>query len=380
MVVALGRVEKRSCEAWLEDEALRHEVVMDEVSRRKDDHLSLAIAGDVGFRRTTTLLECVRFVHDALPEMSFHEIDVGSWLFGKRLGAPLLIAAMTGGSARAEAINRKLAHIAEERGYAFGLGSQRAMLRDRAQLRTYQVRDVAPSVPLLANVGLVQARDASSAELMDLVSSVEADALCVHLNPAMELIQAEGDRDFRGGTETLERLSTELTVPVVAKETGCGLSREVGKRLRAAKIRHVDVSGAGGTSWVGVETERAESDRRLLGETFREWGIPTAASVVELAGLGFETLIATGGIQSGLDVAKCLALGASAAGIARPVLKALDEGGERGAGALLERVEAELRIAMLLSGARTVEALRRAPRLISGDLALWVSRHATAST
>jgi len=345
---------------------------MSDITQRKADHLDLTTRGDVGFRRNSTLLEYVELVHDALPELSFPELDTGLELFGKKLRAPLLIAAMTGGHERAESINRELASIAEERGIAFGLGSQRAMLTRPHTRTSYKIRGEAPNALVLGNLGIVQATAMGTAEIAELVGEVGADALCVHLNPAMELVQDDGDRDFRRGLETLSRLLEELDVPVIAKETGCGLSPSVGRRLRALGVRHVDVSGAGGTSWVAVETERASPRRRGIGETFREWGIPTAASVAFMARSGFDTIFATGGIQSGLDAAKSIALGATAAGIARPTLKALDAGGRAGAVDFLSRVEEELRVAMLLVGAGTLPALARAPRVVLGPLKEWL--------
>lgn len=345
---------------------------MSDIAQRKTDHLDLAARADVGFKRTTTLFECVRLVHDALPELDFEALDTGVQLFGKRLRAPLVIAAMTGGTERAGNINRELASIAEEKGYAFGLGSQRAMHKRAEAAPTYRVRDVAPSALVLGNVGIVQAGAMSSDELAALCSAVSADALCIHLNPAMELVQADGDRDFRAGEATLSRLIGDLPVPVLVKETGCGLSAGVTRRLYGLGIRHVDVSGAGGTSWVAVETHRATPERRRLGETFWEWGIPTAASVALAARQPFETIVATGGVATGLDVAKAIALGATVAGIARPVLRALEEGGRQAALQLLEQVELELKMAMLLVGARDLAALRRAPRMVSGELAAWI--------
>ncbi len=346
--------------------------LVSDIGRRKADHLDLAVRGDVGFRSTTTLFECVRLVHDALPELAFDELDTSCTVLGKRLRAPIIIAAMTGGTERAEGINRELARVAEERGYGFGLGSQRAMHRDAARASTYRVREPAPTTLVLGNVGVVQAASMKTSEVESLLSDVGADALCVHLNPAMELIQSDGDRDFRGALAAVERLVNELSVPVVVKETGCGLSSRVAKRLAAAGVRHLDVSGAGGTSWVAVETHRAAEDRRGVGETFWDWGIPTAASVALVAGVGFRTVVATGGIKTGLDVAKAIALGAHVAGIARPALQALEEGGREGATAFLGRVELELRTTMLLVGARDLRALRDCPRLIVGDLAQWM--------
>lgn len=349
------------------------EPTAENLARRKSDHLDLAIRGDVGFRRTTTLLECVRFVHDALPDCAVSDLDTSVHVLGKTLRAPLLIAGMTGGNERARDINRSLAEVAEERGCALGLGSQRAMHKDPSVTKSYQVRDVAPNVLLLGNIGVVQAARMSNQEVEDLVGAVGADALCVHLNPAMELIQSDGDRDFRGGTETLARLAEALSVPVIAKETGCGLSRSVGQRLRKAGVRHVDVSGAGGTSWVAVETRRADAPGQALGEVLWDWGIPTAASVAQVAEVGFETVFATGGIKTGLDIARAIALGATVGGIARPVLQALDQGGIAGARAHLEAVEAQLRATLLLTGSRSVADLRRCPRIVVGELRDWIA-------
>jgi isopentenyl-diphosphate delta-isomerase len=346
---------------------------MTDIGARKVDHLDLATRGDVGFRSTTTLLECVKLVHDAVPELAYDEIDASLTLFGKRLTAPILIAAMTGGTERARRINRELAAIAEERGYAFGLGSQRALHKDPGSLPTYDVRDVAPQALVFGNIGVVQATASSSAELRELIDSVGADALCVHLNPAMELVQPSGDRDFRGGLDAIARLVAELGRPVIVKETGCGIGPNAAMKLRAAGAAHVDVSGAGGTSWVAVETARAEGLAKSVGETFRDWGVPTAASVVFSARAGFETIFATGGVSTGLQVAQAIALGASAAGIARASLQALENGGRDAALAFFDRVEAELRTAMLLVGARNLSELARAPRLLVGELPLWLS-------
>jgi isopentenyl-diphosphate delta-isomerase len=350
------------------------------ISDRKADHIELCAEGEVGFRRTSTLFECVRLVHDALPDAKLSAIDTSLTLLGKRLSAPIIISAMTGGTDQAAHINRELASIAEERGYGFGVGSQRAMHQRPATAPSYRVRDVAPTALVLGNVGVVQARSMTTSEVRVLLEDIGADALCVHLNPAMELIQPGGDRDFSHGLETIGRLVDGVGVPVVVKETGCGISPQVGKRLRDVGVEHVDVSGAGGTSWVGVETLRAQAAgderSRALGDALWDWGIPTAASVALLAPLGFETLVATGGMSTGLDVARSIALGASAAGIARPVLKALLSGegaaGRAAAVGLLDAAESELRAVMLLTGSRTLAALRRAPRVISGELRLWL--------
>jgi isopentenyl-diphosphate delta-isomerase len=343
-----------------------------EIAERKADHIDLCATGDVGFKAKTTLFECVELIHDALPELSLEEIDTHATLLGKKLRVPLFVAAMTGGTAKARQINRELARIAEERGYGFGLGSQRAMLR-KDKDDTYAVRDVAPTTLILGNIGAVQAKELSTDAVADLAGRVGADAMCVHLNPAMEIVQPGGDRYFAGALGAIERLVDELKLPVVAKETGCGIGPRTAKRLSRAGVRHVDVSGAGGTSWVAVETERAVGEARTLGQSLRDWGVPTAASIMitKRTRPRFDTIIATGGVSSGLDVAKAITLGAHAAGIARPVLQAFVAGGREGAIRFLDQIEAELRAVMLLVGAGSIRSLRKTTTLLRGDLPRW---------
>ena len=342
------------------------------IGARKADHLDLCEGDEVGFRSSTSLLECVKLLHQSLPELSADEVSTDIDLLGRQLHAPLLIAAMTGGHERAATINRSLARIAQERGLGFGLGSQRAMQRNPDMAWTYRVREWAPNVLLLGNIGVVQARETKTRELEKLVHDVGADALCVHLNPAMELIQSDGDRDFRGCVHTLERLCNELPFPVIPKETGHGLSPQTIEKLVKAGVRYVDTSGAGGTSWVGVETLRAEGVRRSTGTGLWDWGIPTAPSIHYAARASLAT-IATGGVRSGLDIARAIALGARAGGIARPVLQMLARAGEDGVRRYLDEVVHELRSVMLLTGTRTVEGLRHAPRVITGELETWLA-------
>jgi isopentenyl-diphosphate delta-isomerase len=238
---------------------------------------------------------------------------------------------------------------------------------------TYEVRSIAPRALVLGNIGAVQARVSGRAALEDLVGRVGADALCVHLNPAMEIVQPGGDRDFGGIVETLGELAGALSVPVIAKETGCGIGPAAARKIAGAGVRHLDVSGAGGTSWVAVEMLRAEGDAKQLGVMLRDWGVPTAASVVVAAAVKprFRTIIATGGVTSGVDIAKAIALGASAGGIARPVLQALTEGGPQGAKAFLHRVRREIASVMLLVGAKNVRGLREADAIFGDRLERW---------
>lgn len=338
---------------------------------RKRSHLDLCLSEEVEYRGKTTLFEEVDLIHNSLPELALADVDLSVEFLGKRLRAPFLITGMTGGTEDAFAVNRDLAAVAERCGIGFGLGSQRVMQRDPDTAWTFAVREFAPTTLLLANIGLNQAGEQSTAQVRDLVASVGANALCVHLNPAQELIQPEGDRSFRGGSATLRRLCGELAVPVVAKETGCGISRAVGDALCEAGVRHLDVSGAGGTSWVRVETLRGDAHSRRLGELFSGWGIPTAASLTMLRGTGLE-LIASGGLRTGLEMAKAIALGARLCGAALPIYRAYREGGTEAAVDLIHDLMEGLRTAMLLTGSRTLADLSQQPVVLGDRLKAWI--------
>lgn len=342
-----------------------------DISQRKKDHLALCAGPNVAFRDKSTLLEEVELIHCALPEMHADEVDSTTTLLGKTLSAPVIVAAMTGGTDVAAKVNQDIARAADELGLGFGVGSQRAMFERPQTAWTFQVREAAPNVLLLGNLGMVQARVMSTAEIEDLCGQIGADALCIHLNPAMEIVQPGGDRDFSGGLEVLARLVEELSIPIVAKETGCGLSRAMGELIVKAGVRTVDTSGAGGTSWVAVEEHRAvDPDWKAVAGELWDWGIPTGASVLQLQGLGLD-IVATGGVRTGLDAARAVALGATAAGMAAQVLKAHKAGGYEGAKQFLQRVIMTVRSAMLLTGCRTVEEFRHAPKILGPRLAAW---------
>lgn len=338
---------------------------------RKASHLSLCAEGDVE-HRSGTLLDDVHLLHDALPELSLADVDPSVELLGRRLAAPFVISGMTGGTAEAGELNRDLAHAAQKRGFGLGVGSQRIMLASREAAASFRVRDVAPDVLLLANLGAVQAREIGPDGAGELVAAIGADALCIHLNAAQELVQDDGDRSFRGCLEAIAGLVRALPVPVVVKETGCGLSPGACARLFAAGVHTVDVSGAGGTSWTAVESLRGSDRQRWLGAILREWGIPTAASLVYAREAGLRA-IASGGVRGALDAARALALGADAAGLALPFLRAFEDarrpGVERLCGALVEGLCA----AMLLCGARDVASLARAPRVLGPGLRGWLA-------
>ena len=332
---------------------------------RKEQHVRLAVGRDVRFRDKTTGLEHWSFVHNALPELSLEEIDTSAPFLGRTLRLPFMVSSMTGGYAGALAINRSLARVCQEAGIALGVGSQRQALENASYHRTFSVvREAAPDIPVVGNLGAAEvARLASADPARRLVELVGADAFAVHLNPLQELLQPEGTPDFRGVLRGIAMLVRELPVPVIVKEVGTGISPEVARRLLDAGVRIIDVAGAGGTSWAGVEALR--SPDRPFAERFWDWGIPTAEAVESVARLRHApeefTLIASGGIASGLDAAKCLALGADLAASARPMLQALTRGGEQGLRRCLQGWEAELRAVMFLTGSRTTAELRRAP-------------------
>ncbi|MCX5793991.1 MAG: type 2 isopentenyl-diphosphate Delta-isomerase [Elusimicrobia bacterium] len=338
---------------------------------RKADHLRICTEMDVEFRRQSTWLEHIRLVHAALAEVSFDEISTETRFMGRPLRAPLMITAISGGLQAAQALNRDLAKVAQQLGIAFGLGSQRPMLEDPGLIGSYALRRFAPDIPILGNIGLQQAAAADPSDVERLVASIQADGLAIHLNPAQELSQSEGDKRFIGGLKTLRSLTRRMPGKIMVKETGCGISREVARRLKAAGVRTLDVAGAGGTSWPRVENLRKGVDPAQR-SWLDDWGIPTAASLWETSPLGFE-LVASGGIRDGLDAAKCLVLGADVVGLALPVLRAYRRGGYGGALACLQDVIAELKAVMLLVGARDIPALKRHKPVITGQLREWIN-------
>ena len=330
-------------------------------ARRKDSHLAIVAEQDVEAGLVQRAWERWTLPHLALPEGRPEDMDLATELLGKSLRGPLIIAGMTGGSPRAGAVNRRLARTAQELGLAMGLGSQRVLLEQEGLAETFQVRDVAPDILLLANIGAIQlSLGVSVDDCCRLVETVQADALALHLNPIQEMVQPEGDRDWRDLRPRIEELIARIGVPVVIKEVGFGISAEMAVIARDMGASAIDVGGGGGTSWARIEGLRAEdTERRAMGESFRRWGISTGEAVLECrAALGPDfPIIATGGVRNGVDVARALALGADLAGMALPFFRAADES-EGAAEALGRRVLEELRIAMLCSGAGSLAGLR----------------------
>lgn len=288
---------------------------------RKADHIRICLEEDVQFQQTTNGLEKYRFSHCCLPELDRNEIDLSTNFIEKKLGAPLLISSMTGGTPEAGMINHRLAEVAQHYKFAMGVGSQRIAVEKPSVAETFAVRKYAPDVLLFANLGAVQLNyDYGLEECLRVIDILEADALILHLNPLQECIQPKGDTNFRGLLDKIAILCNKITVPVIAKEVGNGISATMAEKLIAAGIKAIDVAGAGGTSWAKVESERAENPlQRRLGRTFADWGFPTAECITSIRAVAPTIpLIASGGLRHGLDVAKALALGADIAGLAMP--------------------------------------------------------------
>jgi isopentenyl-diphosphate delta-isomerase len=334
-------------------------------TKRKEDHLHIALNEAVEFEEVTTGLDNYRFIHQALPEVDLASIDLSVPLFEKTLNAPLIISSMVGGIEAAREINRNLAQAAQATGVAMGVGSQRPAIESTTVAQTYQVRDIAPDILLFANLGAIQLNYGYGvAECRRAVEMIGADALILHLNPLQEALQRDGNTHFAGLLAKIEQVCHQLQVPVIVKEVGWGISEMTAQKLAEAGVAGIDVAGAGGTSWSEVERYRAHTETgNNIAATFTSWGIPTAESI-ERARRGAPglTLIASGGLRNGLDVAKTIALGAHAAGIAAPLLEAASISAEAVILALQEVIEV-LRISMFCIGAATLKELKDSPFL-----------------
>ncbi len=335
--------------------------------RRKLDHLRICLDRQV--ETGDPLLDEVFLVPDALPALRLEDVDTSQTFLGKRLELPLVIAAMTGGCEEAAAINLALASAAARHGIAFGVGSQRAMIEDPGLTRTFQVRSEAPDVLLLGNIGITALKRYPLQAVHAAVRAIEADALCVHLNAAQELFQTEGERDFSDCAGRLSELCATSAYPVIAKEVGCGVDRACAERLKRCGVSAIDVGGAGGTNWILVDAVRSGRDPG----PFQDWGIPTAASILEASAAGLP-LIATGGIRNGLHMAKALALGADLCGIALPFLRILRRQGPDGVERYLADLKQQFRQALFLTGARTVGEFKAKRPLLGPKLRNWTER------
>jgi len=348
-----------------------------ETRKRKADHIKISLNQDVQARKTTTGFEEIHFIHKALPEINKQKIDLSTTVFNHKFAAPLIVGAITGGTPEATKINATIAEAVEELGLGMGVGSQRAAIEDKKLEKTFAVaRKKAPTAFLIANIGGVQLVNGyGPKEVKKAIEMIEADAIAIHLNPLQEAVQPEGQTNFRGILKKIGEIAKELDKPVIVKETGAGIAAEEAKKLEAAGVKGIDVSGAGGTSFAAVEYYRAKRRgnrfQSRLGDVFWDWGVPTAISVVEVSQTVSIPVIASGGVCDGVDMAKALALGASLTSLSRPVLRAAVKSVKETKDALSLLIE-ELRNVMFLVGACSVQTLREIPLVITGKTAEWL--------
>jgi isopentenyl-diphosphate delta-isomerase len=337
------------------------------IGSRKSDHIRINLEEDVRSGLKTGL-ERYRFIHRALPELNLEAVDLSQELFGRRLNAPLLISSMTGGTDLAKSINRTLAEAAQQTRIAMGVGSQRAAIEHPELAGTFQVRDLAPDVLLLANLGAVQLNYGFGVEqCRQAVEMIEADALILHFNALQEAVQPEGDTHFAGLAKKIEQVCRSLPVPVIAKEVGWGFSEQDVRLLVEAGVAAIDVAGAGGTSWSQVEMHRAKTESQIrLAAAFLDWGIPTSEAIMNVCRAAPQTtIIASGGLRSGVDITKCIALGARLGGMAGPFLKAAARSPEETV-RTIEELCREIQVCMFAAGIPDLETLRQT-RLIQQD-------------
>mgnify|MGYP001052298481 CR=1 FL=1 len=327
--------------------------------QRKTDHIRINLQENVDFEHISTGFELYRFVHCAMPNINFEDIDTSVTLLGKRLAAPLIISSMTGGTSEARAINQRLAEAAQHAGVGMGLGSQRAAIDGDSLTDTYQVRHIAPDILLLANLGAVQLNYGYGPdECRRAVEMVEADALILHLNPLQEALQPEGNTHFAGLLSKIESVCRALEVPIIVKEVGWGISEQLARHLASVGVAAIDVAGAGGSSWSQVEMYRARDNvQRQVAAAFGNWGIPTAESLLmTLRGAPDLLAIASGGIRDGIQIAKAIALGAAACGVAGPFLQAASES-TAAVTELIAVLVNQLRVAMFAAGIIDITSL-----------------------
>jgi isopentenyl-diphosphate delta-isomerase len=335
---------------------------MTEIERRKRDHLDIVLSGTASHSAPAGFDEFT-FLHNALPEIDLASIDLTTRFMGRSLRVPFLASSMTGGPVESVTINRALAEAAQQCGFAMGVGSQRiALTTNESHGLDRDLRRIAPDIPIFGNLGAVQlVHGMGIDEARRAVEAIEADALILHLNPLQEALQAGGDTNFKGVASAIEKLARSLSVPIIAKEVGSGISVHVARRLVGLGVAAIDIAGAGGTSWAAVEGKRSTNTQgQALGEIFRDWGIPTARGLAELrAAFPDLPLIASGGIRHGLDGAKAIRLGADLVGQAGALLSAATQGTE----AVIDHVTAwanALRIACFATGSADLAALKQA--------------------
>ena len=345
----------------------------EKTEKRKADHIKICLEKKSQARKATAGFEDIRLIHRALPEVDKQKISLLTAFLGKKFSAPIIVGAMTGGTEEATQINASIAQAVEKLGLGMGVGSQRAAIEDQKLEKTYAIaRKKAPNAFLIANIGGVQlVHGYGIKEVKKVVEMIDADAVAVHLNALQEAVQPEGQTNFKGVLAKIGEIAGELDKPVIVKETGSGMSAEDAKALESAGVKAIDVGGVGGTSFAAVEYYRSKSETSFLGEVFWDWGIPTAVSLIETTQATKLPVIASGGVRSGIDIAKALALNACLASISQPVLQAAVKGSEETEKLLLCVIE-ELRNVMFLVGAEKVDSLAKVPLVVTGKTAEWL--------
>lgn len=340
-----------------------------ETTSRKQSHVELVASAQVSHRTISSGLERIHFVHNALPEIALSDINTSTEFLGKHLDAPILISSMTGGYEDAERINGALARLSAKYGAAMAVGSMRQAIENKNFHNSFKIaRKENPAGLIFANIGAAEVaklvREGKSAQIKKLVRLIEADALIIHLNPLQELMQPEGNPDFKGVLAGIEHCAKTFGIPIIAKEVGAGISKDTARRLVETGVRVIDVAGAGGTSWAGVEILRQKKKDRAKLDPFWDWGIPTVDALLQVRDLK-ETMtfgiIASGGITNGIDIAKSLALGADLAGIAKPFITSFMNGGEKELHRKMEDLVMQLKYTMFLTGSADLAALAKQP-------------------
>jgi len=340
---------------------------------RKADHIKISLEKEVEVGSSG--FEDVLLVHCAAPELNLEDIDLSVDFLGKKLKYPFIIEGMTGGTKEALDINSAMAEVAEEMGIGIGVGSQRPAIEDHKVEETYSVvKKAAKNALKIANLGAVQLNYGYGVEQCQAaVDMIAADALALHFNTLQEVVQPEGNTNFRDLLKKVKEVCAGVSVPVIAKEVGCGLSKTTGQKLLDTGVKCLDIGGFGGTSWNVIEGFRAEGEKAELSEVFKEWGIPTAASLLEVKSLKCPK-IASGGVRSGVDAAKAIALGGDVVGMALPLLRALYEGGEDAVVDYLYQTAQELKVCMFLTGAKDIEALKKINYRLIGRTGKWATQ------